>query len=134
MRKRYWQDIVNIGIGLWLFVATASRLQHSMAIAPMWHFMTGAWPPEPVGIAAMWILAIVGVAIAFVACFAWLAFSIWQEWTNLALGVWLSVSPWILGFSSSAVPRWNAVITGVIVAALAAWVLTLERGSKRAVK
>jgi hypothetical protein len=134
MSKRHWQDAVNVGLGLWLFASAASFLRHAMANAPLWHLMTGAWPPEAVGIAAMWSLAIVGVAVAFVAFFAWLAFGAWQEWINLAFGIWLFVSPWVFGFPASAGLRWNAVITGTVVAGLAVWVLMLERGSKPAVR
>lgn len=82
----------------------------------------------------MWSLAIVGVAVAFIASFAWLAFGRWQEWINMAFGIWMLVSPWVLGFPASTALRWNAVITGTVVAGLAAWVLILERGSKLAAR
>ncbi len=133
MRKRHWQDVVNVGLGLWIFLS-AAFLRHAMTNATLWHSMAGAPPPEGVGSAAMWNLAIVGVVVAFVALFVWLAFVAWQEWINVALGAWLLVSPWVLGFHASPALRWNAVITGVVVAALAAWVPTLERGSKPTVR
>jgi hypothetical protein len=88
--------------------------------------MASALSPDFAGGAAMWSLAIVGVAVALFAVFAVLAFSAWQEWGNMALGLWVFVSPWILDFPASGVLRWNAAITGVLVAALAAWVLTQE--------
>jgi len=36
----------------------------------------------------------------------------WQDWGNAILGVWMVISPWVLGFSG-----------GMSSAALAAWVL-----------
>lgn len=121
-----WQDLVNVVLGLWTFVS-AAFLRHAMADAVLWHSMAGAPPPEGVGSASMWSLAIVGVAVAFIALFAVLAFRPWLEWLNMALGLWLLVSPWVLDFHASAALRWNAVITGFVIAALAAWVLTQER-------
>lgn len=127
MSKRHWQDAVNVGLGLWTFASAASFLRHTMADAPMWHLITGTLPPD---IAGTWSLAIVGVAVAFVAFFAWLAFGTWQEWINIAFGIWLFVFPWVIGFPASAALRWNAMITGALVAGLAAWALMLERRSK----
>jgi ABC-type nickel/cobalt efflux system permease component RcnA len=46
---------------------------------------------------------------------------------NMALGIWLFISPWVLGFHASEALRWNSVIAGVLIAALAAWVLVQER-------
>ncbi|HKX07258.1 MAG TPA: SPW repeat protein [Stellaceae bacterium] len=45
----------------------------------------------------------------------------WEDWVDMVLGVWLAVSPWILGFSDSdpAATR-NALIIGIAVAALSA--------------
>jgi hypothetical protein len=79
----------------------------------------------------MWNLAIVGLAVTFAALFAVLTFRPWLEWLNMVLGLWLFVSPWILAFPTSATLRWNAVITGLIVASLSAWVLTQERSKRR---
>lgn len=36
----------------------------------------------------------------------------WEDWLNLALGVWLFISPWILDFSGAAAAAWNAYIVG----------------------
>jgi len=55
------------------------------------------------------------------------AFNAWAEWVNMTLGIWLLVSPWVLGFHISEALRWNSVAAGVLIAALAAWVLMQER-------
>jgi len=124
--KFHWQDVVNVALGLWVFVS-AAFLRHAMADPALWHSMTGTPPPEGVGSAAMWSPAVVGVAVTFVALFAVLAFRAWLEWLTMALGLWLFVSPWVFDFHASAALRWNAILTGVAVAALAAWALTAER-------
>nr|WP_281166742.1 SPW repeat protein [Thermus igniterrae] len=43
----------------------------------------------------------------------------WEEWLNVLLGVWLILSPWLLGFSGVGNAMWNALIVGVLVGALA---------------
>ncbi len=42
----------------------------------------------------------------------------WEEWINVVLGAWLAMSPWALGLASAAA-RWNFVIVGAFVVALA---------------
>lgn len=43
----------------------------------------------------------------------------WEDWLNLALGVWLFISPWFLGYSENAVAAWNAYIVGAAFAIVA---------------
>ena len=45
----------------------------------------------------------------------------WQDWANLALGSWLFVSPWVLGYTGTAA-AWNAhgMGVGIVVFALIA--------------
>jgi hypothetical protein len=44
----------------------------------------------------------------------------WQDQAILLLGIWLFVSPWVLGFSGSPAPAVNACVAGVVMAVLAA--------------
>src|SRR3978361_1669076 len=39
-----------------------------------------------------------GAAVAAISVAAIIAFSNWEEWLNLLLGIWLITSPWVLGF------------------------------------
>jgi hypothetical protein len=39
---------------------------------------------------------------------------------NMLAGIWLIVSPWILGFAGLGVPFWDSLLVGVAVAVLAA--------------
>ena len=45
----------------------------------------------------------------------------WQDGVILLLGVWLIVSPGVLGYPSESPPATNAYIAGAIIAALAAF-------------
>lgn len=45
----------------------------------------------------------------------------WQDGAILLLGVWLFVSPWVMGYPSDSPPALNAYIAGAIIAALAAF-------------
>ena len=67
---------------------------------------------------ALWNSWLVGMALF--ACSLWALQNLrpWQEWLNLALGIWLALSPWILGFSSEARFAINNALVGVAIAAL----------------
>lgn len=46
---------------------------------------------------------------------------------NVLVGVWIFLSPWLLGYSEFGRPSWNAAATGLAVAAVAAAVLIWRR-------
>ncbi len=77
---------------------------------------------------AAWNAWIVGVAIAIIAVGALVSFSQWEEWLNLALGIWAIVAPWAIDFSAIAAATYAHVIAGIIVAVLAAIELWLVQG------
>ena len=43
----------------------------------------------------------------------------WKDACSLALGVWLAISPWVLGYASEIAAAWNAHAVGVIIAVAA---------------
>ena len=59
-----------------------------------------------------------GTLIAAVSAVAIAAFSDWEEWLNLLLGVWLISAPWILGYAHTRAMH-VSIGVGVIVAYLA---------------
>ena len=109
--KKHWQDWGNLVLGLWIF-ASPWILQLTTANNTV-----------------TWNLYIVGIAVAALAATALFAFQAWEEWTNLVLGLWLLASPWILGFSSSTLLMWNAVVAGALVVVLAGWVIAPPQDS-----
>jgi hypothetical protein len=65
-----------------------------------------------------------GAAIALLSLAAMVAFATWEGWANLLLGIWLVVSPWVLGFAHSRAMHFSIAI-GAAVAFLAALELWL---------
>jgi uncharacterized membrane protein HdeD (DUF308 family) len=103
---RSWIDGTNLIIGILLFIVP--------------------WVAGPPTNAVFWNAWIVGGLIAFNAGFALSALAAWEEWTNLVLGVWAAISPWLLGFQANVGATWTYVVLGCAVAVLAAvqlWVV-----------
>jgi len=66
-----------------------------------------------------WLTAL---AIAIVVGAETIRLAEWQEWTSVALGIWLIVSPWFVGFTANVVAQWTHIVVGVLVIAVTAWV------------
>jgi SPW repeat len=69
---------------------------------------------------------IAGLVIAVLAIAALAAFAVWEEWLNLIVGLWVLVSPWVLGFQGTSAMTVHVII-GAAVAILAAielWLLS----------
>ncbi len=49
----------------------------------------------------------------------------WQSWLNLLVGIWLFISPWVLGTTADANTAWNAWIIGAAVFVVALIALTI---------
>ncbi len=62
-----------------------------------------------------WVSAIL---VAVFSLGALVMFREWEEWINLSLGLWILVSPWVLGFQHMAAMRINFGI-GFLIAYLA---------------
>ena len=65
-----------------------------------------------------------GAVIAILSLAAIVAFASWEEWINLSLGLWLIVSPWLLGFAHTRAMHFSIGV-GVAVTFLAALELWL---------
>jgi hypothetical protein len=70
---------------------------------------------------------VIGLALLATALGAMLVPRAWEEWTEAALGLWLIVSPWALGFSAQADARRAAVVAGIVIAVLALWTLATDK-------
>ena len=66
-----------------------------------------------------------GAAIAILSLAAMLAFANWEEWVNLLLGLWLIVSPWVLGFAHTRGMHFSIVVGAAVtfLAALELWLV-----------
>ncbi len=45
------------------------------------------------------------------------------SWIHLILGLWIFISPWVLGFSDISTALWSNVIFGALIVIFALWQL-----------
>ncbi|MBI2313739.1 MAG: SPW repeat protein [Betaproteobacteria bacterium] len=109
MTTKRWQDWVDLVLGLWLFVSP-------------WvlGFATG-------NETAAWNMYVMGTAIVVFSAVAVYMPRMWEEWVNMAIGVWLILSPYVLGFHTHMTAALNAVILGVLVTGFATWAMMLDK-------
>ena len=100
---KHWQDSANALLGVWLII--------SPLVLGFQNELT-----------AMSNAVLVGVLLLAAALGAIFVPRAWEEWTESALGLWLAVSPWVLGFNTQPAMA-NAVVTGLVVLTLALWAL-----------
>lgn len=98
-----WTSGTNIVAGVWL-VAAPFILDYSNIAGAVWNDI------------------LVGVIVAIL---AWIRVGspLLNEgvgWTNLVLGAWLILAPFVIGYSANTAALWNDVIIGFVVAVLAA--------------
>jgi len=96
---KQWQDWTTWLLGLWLL------------LSPWALFFDN----EP---RALENAVAVGALVIIVEIVELSIFRDWEEWINVVLGAWLAISPWALGIASAAA-RWNFLIVGILVIALA---------------
>ena len=77
--------------------------------------------------AAAWNAGIVGTLIVCCSAVALYRYGDWAEWSNLTLGCWAVVAPFLLGFGEAQTPMWTHVAVGVCVATIAGWQLVASR-------
>ncbi len=99
-----WQDQFIVLLGLWLFISP-------MAL----DYAPGS--PEALNAYAA------GAIIALLAAFDLYKTYVWAVLLNLALGVWMAVSPWVLQVEGVPSIMSNFVLVGVAVVVLALWEL-----------
>ena len=71
---------------------------------------------------------ICGVAIGIASLAAVFAYAEWEDWASLVLGLWLIVSPWLLGFHDTVMSATRvSVVVGIAVAVFSAGALWFMR-------
>lgn len=76
--------------------------------------------------AALWNSIILGIIIAFLSSARAMEEGeevTWPSWTNLILGVWLVISPFVLSFNDNMTAYWNTIILGILTIILSIWSL-----------
>ena len=97
-RNEYPLDVYKLGLGAFVFLSP-------------WLFALTYGPARIES-------AISGAAVMLLSFAALIAFADWEEWAALVMGVWLVISPWILGFPHAAAMKIH-ISVGLIVAYLA---------------
>lgn len=101
-RKSGWQDWADVVLAVLLFIAP-------------WILQFAGTP------AAAWNAWIGGIVVAALAISALLRFAEWEEWLIALVGLWLVLSPWLLGFAAMAAAMWSTVILGALIVISSAW-------------
>jgi hypothetical protein len=39
----------------------------------------------------------------------------WASWLNLILGLWMIISPWVVGYAVNPTALWNGVVLGILI-------------------
>jgi hypothetical protein len=53
------------------------------------------------------------------------------NWIEIGIGLWVLLSPWLLGFSDITVAKWSNVLLGLVLIVVNAW-FVFEEGSPKA--
>jgi hypothetical protein len=107
MVAKRWQDRANLVLGSWLFVSP--------------------WLLDYAGSAAAWNALLMGAGIVTVALIAAYMPKAWEEIINTLLGVWLVVSPFVLGFAAATTVALHTVLVGILATAFAVWAMASDK-------
>ena len=103
-RNKKGQDVVNLILGVLLFLSP-------------W-LITGFSNR-----AAEWNAWIAGALLIIFAAVALSEYAEWEEWTNLIIGAWVIISPWVLRFADNSNALWTHLIFGVLALLVSVWAL-----------
>jgi len=83
----------------------------------------------PGHVEAVWNTWLLGAAIILVTAVSRYLLderSAWEDMACAALGLWLMVSPWVLGFATHGAERSNSVLIGFLITVLALWATVVD--------
>lgn len=105
MRRATWENSIAFVLGIWLFFVPWAIPTNNLAAST--EFL------------ASWNFWIIGTLTTVSAGMALDELKPWEEWVNLALGMWLLISPWFIGFNHASGLMLNAAIGGLTIAVMA---------------
>lgn len=105
---KHWQDPLNAVLGVWVILSP---------------WVLGYQDTRLAMINAL----VVGLALSAAALGAIFVPRAWEEWTEVVLGAWLVIAPWVFGFSTHYQATLGTVATGLVVVALALWTLLTDK-------
>ena len=104
-RSLQWEDWVGIGLGIWLLVSPWALGFSSQEAATMNALVMGT---------ILVLEELLEMAVHEMA----------EEWIDLIAGLWLMISPFVLGFASQATASANTVAVGLLTVLFAAWAMS----------
>ncbi|MFC5520057.1 SPW repeat protein [Polaromonas jejuensis] len=104
---KHWQDPLNALLGVWVILSPWALGYQDTTVA-----MVNA--------------VVIGLALIAAALGAIFVPRAWEEWTEVVLGAWLVIAPWVLGFSTLYRATLSTVVTGLVIVALALWTLMTD--------
>jgi hypothetical protein len=112
-----------------LTMKTTKSLNWLVALAGLWEVLAPFILGYSATPAALWNAIIAGVVLIVLGVWAGLNEDTGTDKTvglvNAAVGVWLVVSPFILGYAAVVAALWNDIIIGAVVIVLAAWAASM---------
>jgi hypothetical protein len=113
LAAKRWQNCSNLLLGTWLFISPwITQYPSSVSNTP-------------------WGAHILGATVVLISAIAVYIPSAWEEGINMALGIWMIVLPWVLGFASYRDITANAVIDGALVTAFAPWAMVHDKNFEK---
>ncbi|MEX5746632.1 SPW repeat protein [Massilia sp. X63] len=104
LASRRWQDQLMVLLGAWLFVSP-------------WVLGYPSYSPPAVN------ATIAGAIIALLAALDLVKTYVWAVLLNILVGVWVAVSPWLVGVVRDPAMTWSLVVAGVATIVLGVWEL-----------
>jgi len=101
------QDVINVLMGAWLFIAP--------------------WVLEYTSGVGALNSHIAGLAVLVIAAWALSDLKSWEEMSNMLIGLWLIASPWVLHFYDHWASVLNTTAVGAVVTGLAGYLLIRHR-------
>jgi hypothetical protein len=110
METKHWQDRITVLLGVWILISPVVLGFAPGQTAVMWN----SW-----FIGVVMLIVSAGRAVAEVP-------KLWQEAATLVLGLWLVISPWMLGFAAHAPARNTTIVAGLLVVGITLWTIILD--------
>jgi hypothetical protein len=111
MDMKRLRDLIISVLGLWLMVSP-----RILEFAP--NHLDAVWNTWVVGAAIIMVIAVSRYLVD--------SRSPWEDLAAAGFGLWLMVSPWVLGFSSQMAERSNSVIIGLLVTTFSLWAMIVD--------